>query len=121
MKVKTVSLAVVLSLISYNANAKEFVLTDTEKNIAKGNWSISNQDLGVNGNKFTIQNTVLKGGKQDGTELLTISSDDFTIKLIPTRGLGILSVVGDGVRMGWDSPVDEVVNPKYINLESRVE
>ncbi|OCG50282.1 DUF4432 domain-containing protein [Gilliamella sp. Choc5-1] len=119
MKVKTVSLAVVLSLISYNANAKEFVLTDTEKNIAKGNWSISNQDLGVNGNKFTIQNTVLKGGKQDGTELLTISSDDFTIKLIPTRGLGILSVVGDGVRMGWDSPVDEVVNPKYINLESR--
>ncbi|OCG25345.1 DUF4432 domain-containing protein [Gilliamella sp. App2-1] len=119
MKVKIISLAVLLSLASYNANAKEFVLTDNEKNVAKGNWSISSRDLGVKGEKFTIQNTVLKGGKQEGTELLTISSDNFTIQLIPTRGLGILSVVGDGIRMGWDSPVNEVVNPKYINLESR--
>ncbi|WP_085248123.1 aldose 1-epimerase family protein [Gilliamella mensalis] len=119
MKIKVVSLAVLLSLASYNANAKEFVLTDNEQNVAKGNWSISSRDLGIKGEKFTIQNTVLKGGKQDGTELLTISSDNFTIQLIPTRGLGILSVVGDGIRMGWDSPVNEVVHPKYINLESR--
>ncbi|MCO6547366.1 MAG: aldose 1-epimerase family protein [Gilliamella sp.] len=119
MKIKIISLAVVISLVSYNANAKEFVLTDNEKGIAKGNWSVSSQDLGIKGSKFAIQNTILKGGKQDGTELLTISSDNFTIKLIPTRGLGILSVIGDGVRMGWDSPVNEVVHPKYINLESR--
>ncbi|MBI0028476.1 aldose 1-epimerase family protein [Gilliamella sp. B14448G11] len=119
MKVQLVSLAAILSLASYSANAKEFILTDVEKGIAKGDWSISSQDLGVKEHKFTIQNTVLKGGKQDGTELLTIASDNLTIKLIPTRGLGILSVDGDDIRLGWDSPVDEVVNPKYINLESR--
>jgi hypothetical protein len=119
MKIKIVSLAVLLSLASYHANAKEFVLTDNENGLAKGNWSISSQALGVKGKTFTIENTVLKGGKQDGTEVLTISSDNFTIKLSPTRGLGILSVVGDGVRMGWDSPVNEIVHPKYINLESR--
>lgn len=33
--------------------------------------------------------------------------------------MGILSVEGDGIRLGWDSPVNEVVNPSFINLESR--
>ena len=119
MKVQLVSLATILSLASYSADAKEFILTDVDKGLAKGNWSISSKDLGVKEHKFTIKNTVLKGGKQDGAELLTIASDNLTIKLSPTRGLGILSVDGDGIRLGWDSPVDEVVNPKYINLESR--
>lgn len=119
MKVKIISLAVLACFTTMTANAKEFVLIDTEKDVAKGNWSISNKDLGINAEKFFIANTVLKGGKQDGSELLTINSNDFTIKLSPTRGLGIISVVGDGIRMGWDSPVDEIVHPKFINLESR--
>ena len=119
MKVQLVSLAAILSLASYGADAKEFILTDVDKGLAKGDWSISSEDLGVKEHNFTIKNTVLKGGKQDGSELLTIASDNLTIKLSPTRGLGILSVDGDGLRLGWDSPVDEVVNPKYINLESR--
>lgn len=33
--------------------------------------------------------------------------------------MDILHVNGSGVRLGWDSPVTEVVNPAYINLESR--
>lgn len=119
MKVKIISLAVLACFTTMTANAKEFVLIDTEKDVAKGNWSISNKDLGINAEKFFIVNTVLKGGKQEGSELLTINSNDFTIKLSPTRGLGIISVVGDGIRMGWDSPVDEIVHPKFINLESR--
>lgn len=119
MKVKIISLAVLACFTTMTANAKEFVLIDTEKDVAKGNWSISNKDLGISAEKFSVTNTVLKGGKQDGSELLTITSNDFTIKLSPTRGLGIISVVGDGIRMGWDSPVDEIVNPKFINLESR--
>lgn len=119
MKLKIISLAIIFSLSSFMVGAKEFVLTDNEKGIAKGNWSFSSKDLGIKGEKFTIQNTVLKGGKQEGSELLTITSNNLTIKLSPTRGLGILSVVGDGIRMGWDSPVNEVVNPKFINLDSR--
>lgn len=119
MKVKIISLTVLACITTMTANAKEFVLIDTEKDVAKGNWSISNKDLGINAEKFFIANTVLKGGKQEGSELLTINSNDFTIKLSPTRGLGIISVVGDGIRMGWDSPVDEIVHPKFINLESR--
>lgn len=119
MKVKITSLAVLTCLASMTANAKEFVLTDSEKNIKQGKWSISSKDLGIKSEIFSVENVILKGGKQEGTELLTIKSNNFSIKLSPTRGLGVISVVGDGIRMGWDSPVNEIVNPKFINLESR--
>lgn len=119
MKVKTISLAMILSLVSINSYAKEFVLIDNENAISKGDWALTHHDLGIKNSAFKIQNNVLKGGKQDGSQVITISSGNFTIKVSPTRGMGILSVEGDGVRMGWDSPVDEVVNPSNITLESR--
>lgn len=119
MKIKLISFAVILGLVSTSSLAKEFVLTDNQNGVKVGNWSITNKDIKVSAKSFKVENTVLKGGKQDGSEVITITSGDFSIKLSPTRGMGILAVEDDGVRMGWDSPVDEVVNPTYINLESR--
>ena len=116
----SIIMCTVLAAFSNTATAKEFVLTDTEKGISEGNWSMTSQQMNVSTKiPFKIENTVLHGGKQAGSEVITITSGDFTIKLSPTRGMGILSVVGDGIRLGWDSPVDEVVNPAYMNLESR--
>ena len=52
--------------------------------------------------------------------MITLRSENgLTIALSPSRGMDLLHVNGHGVRMGWDSPVDEVVNPAYIRLESR--
>ena len=52
-------------------------------------------------------------------ELLTLDNGKLKITIIPTRGMGILDVKMDGIRLGWNSPVKEVVHPSYINLESR--
>lgn len=120
MKIKNTSLAVLLGIVSYSASAKNYVITDVDNGIQKGLWSLSSQEINADVPNFTINNIILKGGKQDGSELLSINSENgLTIKLSPTRGLGIISVEGDGIRLGWDSPVNEIVNPKYINLESR--
>ncbi|MDF7670045.1 aldose 1-epimerase family protein [Orbaceae bacterium ESL0721] len=120
MKSKLILIAVILGVISNSAYAKKFILTDSENGIARGDWSLSSHDLGIDDVQFKIENRLLTGGKQEGSEVVTISSNDgLTIKLSPTRGMGILSVKSEGIRLGWDSPVDEVVNPKYINLESR--
>lgn len=119
MKIKNTSLAILLGLVSYSASAKDYVITDGDKEIQKGDWQISNKNISPDAPPFTIENTILKGGKQEGAELLTIKSEGLTINLSPTRGLGIVKVEGDGIRLGWDSPVKEIVNPKYINLESR--
>ena len=119
MKIKNTSLAILLGLVSYSASAKDYVITDGDRVIQKGDWQISNKNISPDAPPFTIENVILKGGKQEGSELLTIKSEGLTINLSPTRGLGIVNVEGNGIRLGWDSPVKEIVNPKYMNLESR--
>lgn len=71
--------------------------------------------------KWSVTRSVLRGGKQEGVELITIDNGKLLITVVPTRGMGILDVRqknGD-VRLGWDSPVKEVVHPSFVNLESR--
>jgi len=60
------------------------------------------------------------GGKQEQVDLVWIDNGKLQIALIPTRGMGILSVLMDGKRvLGWDSPVKDLVHPSLINLNSR--
>lgn len=64
----------------------------------------------------------LRGGKQDGCSLVTVSNGLVTVTVVPTRGMSIVSVsdARTGERIfGWDAPVKETVNPAFIDLESR--
>ncbi len=68
---------------------------------------------------WSVKKRRLHGGRQEGSEIVEIDSGAWVMRVIPTRGMGILDVVMDDVRLGWDSAVHEVVNPAFINLESR--
>ena len=68
---------------------------------------------------WSIHIDVLHGGRQEGVRLITINNGKLEIVLIPTRGLGILGVRHGDLRLGWDSPVKEIVHPKHVNLVSR--
>jgi len=68
---------------------------------------------------WSVTREILKGGKQEGVELLTLNNGKLEITVIPTRGMGILDVKMGGIRLGWNSPVKEVVHPSHIDLESR--
>jgi len=117
---KTLLAGVVMAVISGQAAAQSWLLTDAETSTEKGNWQVSSQQLKLGGESFSIEQKVLHGGKQEGSKVLTITSKNgLTISLSPTRGMDLLKVTGHGVRLGWDSPVKEVVNPANINLESR--
>ncbi|MEN5017482.1 aldose 1-epimerase family protein [Erwinia sp. Eh17-17] len=117
---KTLLAGVVMAVISGQAAAQTWLLTDAETSTEKGNWQVSSQQLKLAGESFSIEQKVLHGGKQEGSKVLTITSKNgLTISLSPTRGMDLLKVTGHGVRLGWDSPVKEVVNPANINLESR--
>ncbi len=54
-----------------------------------------------------------------GVDVIVLDNGKLQITVVPTRGLGILSVTMGNVRLGWDSPVKEVVHPRRINLQSR--
>jgi galactose mutarotase-like enzyme len=71
------------------------------------------------GNICSVTRTRLSGGKQDGVELLTIDNGRIQITVIPTRGMSVYEVRQGDIRLGWNSPVEEIVHPRHINLESR--
>ena len=73
----------------------------------------------VSGKSCSVTHTTLSGGKQDGVELVTIDNGKLQITVIPTRGMSVYEVKQGDVRLGWNSPVEEIVHPKYIDLESR--
>ncbi|MEG3223822.1 aldose 1-epimerase family protein [Vibrio gigantis] len=101
-------------------SAAEFTLTDIATNTYIENWDITNQKLGFENTQFSIEKLRLHGGKQEGVDLIIINNGELEVTLVPTRGMGIFNVKKDGKRiLGWDSPVKEIVNPVYIDLESR--
>ena len=96
------------------------VLTSVAQNIDVGNWQIGPRETGVApGVAWSVRKQRLHGGKQEGVDVIAIDNGRMTITIVPTRGMGILHVVQGDLRLGWDSPVQEVVHPKFVTLESR--
>ncbi|ATA26062.1 DUF4432 domain-containing protein [Brenneria goodwinii] len=117
---KLLAIGVSLALISWQSAAQTFVLTDAESSVEKGNWQISSDAMKIKDQHFSIEQSVLHGGRQEGSKIITITSQNgLKIVLSPSRGMDLLHVTGKDIRLGWHSPVDEVVNPNTINLESR--
>ncbi len=95
------------------------VLSDSEEHLDVGDWSIYPQDVPGSGKDWLIYQHVLHGGKQEGVRLLTIDTGLLKVELIPTRGMGIYRVKAGDIQLGWNSPIKEIVNPAFVNLESR--
>jgi hypothetical protein len=115
-----VTVSVVMPDDPLSAQAARYVLTSVEQNIDVGDWQIGARETSVAPEvPWSVRRRRLHGGKQDGVDLIVIDNGRMTITLVPTRGMGILHVVSGDMRLGWDSPVREVVHPKYVNLEAR--
>ncbi|HWE01014.1 MAG TPA: aldose 1-epimerase family protein [Tepidisphaeraceae bacterium] len=95
-------------------------LISSSRNINMPAWRVTSGDVTpdcpVN---WSIGKSALRGGKQDGVDIIVIDNGAMQITLCPTRGMGILHAELGDVRLGWDSPVKEVVHPRHINLQSR--
>ena len=100
------------------AAAWRFVLTSAATNQRARGFSLAASDVGLSGS-WSVRAQTLRGGKQEGVELITIDNGTLQIVVIPTRGMGVLEVRGGDVRLGWDSPVKEVVHPQFVDLDSR--
>ena len=117
---KPLSAAILFAIGSLSAQAAEFVLSDATTGSDVGDWKVSSESLGIQSKTpFTLEKRRLHGGKQEGVDVLLINNGVMEITLVPTRGMGIYQVTSGDLRLGWDSPVKEIVNPANIDLESR--
>ena len=113
-------LFVALSALSAasHALAWDYVLLETDK--AAQNWQITSQQLGIKTDKpFSVTLRTLHGGRQEGVSIVDIDNGTMKLSVVPTRGMNVLQASVGDVRMGWDSPVKEVVNPAFIELNGR--
>jgi len=96
------------------------VITDSETSLHAEDFHFHHTDIDLKTQgHWSIQKHTLHGGKQEGVELIEIDNGKLKFAVIPTRGMSIYKVWCGDVSLGWKSPVDEIVNPAFINLESR--
>ena len=95
------------------------VLTSAARNFDVGDWSIrSDAVLGESG-RFSVSKRRLQGGRQAGVDIILIEAGQLAISVSPTRGMGIVRVDSPALSLGWQSPIQEVRHPQFVNLESR--
>ena len=101
-----------------HAMAWDYVLLDTDK--AAENLHITSEQLGLKtAQPFSVTLRTLHGGRQEGVSIVDIDNGQMKLSLVPTRGMNVLQASVGDVRLGWDSPVKEVVNPAFIELNGR--
>ena len=118
MKLLPLACAISAFTLSSHALAWDFVLLDSDT--PAQNQRITSEQLGVKLDKpFSITMRTLHGGRQEGVSLIDIDNGTMKLTLVPTRGMNVLHAQVGDARMGWDSPVKEVVNPAFIELNGR--
>lgn len=101
-----------------HAMAWDYVLLDTDK--AAQDFHITSAQLGVKTvQPFSVSLRTLHGGRQEGVSIVDIDNGAMKLSVVPTRGMNVLQASVGEVRLGWDSPVKEVVNPAFIELNGR--
>ena len=95
------------------------VLTSARANVGGDFWQIDSREVAGTPGGWSIRKFKLHGGKQEGVEVVEVNNGRLLFLVIPTRGMSVLRVDCGDVRLGWVSPVKELVHPKFINLESR--
>ncbi len=96
------------------------LLIDTASNLATASWKISSAEWGSKDTPaWSVQLRTLHGGRQEGVQVIDVDNGAMTFTIVPTRGFEVWKAeVGKAgkLRLGWDSPVKEIIHPSYIRL-----
>lgn len=96
------------------------VLTSAEKNLRVEQWEATSKEVApACPTPWSVRKLTLRGGKQEGVDVIIIDNGKMQVAVCPTRGMGVLWAKLGDVRLGWDSPVKEIVHPQFVNLSER--
>ena len=97
-----------------------YVLTDVERAVWTDSWGVDEETLPLGaGAKWCVRKTTLRGGPQDGVDLIEVDNGAFSFFVVPTRGMGIWKGIYRGIPLGWESPVRDLVNPAFVDPNDR--
>lgn len=64
---------------------------------------------------WSVGTRTLRGGKQEGVDIVEINNGKLAFTVLLTRGMGIWKGQLGDVALGWDSPVKSPVHPNYVH------
>jgi hypothetical protein len=101
-------------------DALTFVLTDVEQSVWVPSLELDETSLPLDtGPMWRVEKRTLKGGLQDGVDLIEVDNGALSFTVVPTRGMGIWQGNYRGTFLGWDSPVRDPVHPAHVELNDR--
>ena len=110
------------STVAFTSPSEPFrqTLTSVSRNIHLDTWQVSHHDFDDKfSTPWSVQKYTLRGGKQEGVDVIVVNNGRLSFVVIPTRGMSVAKVEMGDIRLGWDSPVKQIVHPQFINLQSR--
>ena len=98
----------------------QVTVTDVERNICVESLDLASDQVTPDcPHAWSVRKYVLHGGRQEGVEVIDVDNGRLRFRVVPTRGMSLQKATLGDVRLGWDSPVKDLVHPKLLNLESR--
>ncbi|HID21694.1 MAG TPA: DUF4432 family protein, partial [Planctomycetaceae bacterium] len=93
-----------------------WTLTDVEGGFDQPEFVIGSGDVPGTPSGWFVRKQTLRGGLQDGVEIVEINNGRMRLTVLPTRGMGIWKAWVDQTPLGWNSPVRGPVHPKFVPL-----
>jgi len=93
-----------------------WVITDVARGIALEDLSLTSGMTPAVPKGVRITKRTLRGGLQDGVDVVEVDNGRLRFVVIPTRGMGIWRVWCGDIQLGWQAPVHGPVHPKWVNL-----
>lgn len=119
MKVVVLPLLLAVSASLQSAEPFRRSLTSVEKNLRVDALELTGEKALPGSGNWSVSKWTLHGGKQEDVDVIAVDNGKLQFTVVPTRGMSVLRVQSGDLRLGWDSPVKEIVNPRHINLQSR--
>ncbi len=92
------------------------IVTDAENGVSSKEWTLDPREIGGAAGNWSVRKKTLSGGRQEGTEVIYVDNGLLRFSVVPSRGFNIWEGQIGNIRLGWDSPVREIVHPQFINL-----
>ena len=93
---------------------QSWTLTDVDRGIDLPDFSIDSGDVPGSPAGWSVKKRTLKGGRQDGVDVIDVDNGLFRFTVIPTRGMGIWRGWMGEDTLGWQSPVRGPVHPRFV-------
>src|ERR1700756_4079568 len=114
MAMRQILVAMLVSIFSasaWSADEHSKVLTDVSANLVTPNWKVTSGEWAKGGSAWSVELKTLHGGRQEGVQVIEVNNGVLTFAIVPTRGFEVWKANAGMLRLGWDSPIHDIIHP----------